>query len=104
MDVKIKIYKTTIFENRVLRRIFGSKKDEATEIWRNLHSEEDHIFISLQIRMVNSRRLRWPAHIELTAWLLLLAVFTNMSAPCFCGNFSDILATRVLRSTHCRRL
>jgi hypothetical protein len=32
-----------VFENRVLRRIFGAKRDEVTEDWRKLHSEELHI-------------------------------------------------------------
>jgi hypothetical protein len=49
MDVKrlhIKGRASTLFENRVLRRTFGPKRDEDTEEWRKLHNEELHIFYS----------------------------------------------------------
>jgi hypothetical protein len=39
-------YRLRVFENRVLRRIFGSKRDEVTGGWRKLHSEELHDFYS----------------------------------------------------------
>jgi hypothetical protein len=39
-------HRLRVFENRVLRRIFGSKRDEATEEWRELHSGELHNFYS----------------------------------------------------------
>jgi hypothetical protein len=39
----VDIHRLTVFENRVLRRIFGPKKDEVTEEWRKLHNEEPHI-------------------------------------------------------------
>jgi hypothetical protein len=47
-----------VFENRVLRRIFGPKRDEVTGGWRKLHSEELHNLYSSQsiIRMIKSRR------------------------------------------------
>jgi hypothetical protein len=50
-----------VFENRVLRRIFGPKRDEVTGEWRKLHSEELHNLNSSQdiIRKVKSRRMRW---------------------------------------------
>jgi hypothetical protein len=53
-----------VFENRVLRRIFGSKRDEVTGEWRNLHSEELHILCSSAniIRQIKSRRMRWSGH------------------------------------------
>jgi hypothetical protein len=87
-NIKIKIYKTIIlpvvlygretcslifreehrlrvFENRMLRRIFGSKRDEVMGGWRKLHSEElPYLYSSTNIiRMIKSRRLRWSGHI-----------------------------------------
>jgi hypothetical protein len=49
-----------VFENRVLRRIFGSKRDEITGEWRKLHNEElNNLYSSLTIvRVIKSRRLR----------------------------------------------
>jgi hypothetical protein len=54
-----------VFENRVLRRIFGPKRDEVTEEWRKLHSEELHNLYSSPdfIRQVKSRRMRWAGHV-----------------------------------------
>jgi hypothetical protein len=54
-----------IFENRVLRRIFGPKRDEDRS-WRKLHNNELHrLFSSLNIvRVINSRRMRWAGHVE----------------------------------------
>jgi hypothetical protein len=50
-----------VFENRVLRRIFGPTRDEVTEDWRKLHNEELHNLYSSPntIRMFKSRRMRW---------------------------------------------
>jgi hypothetical protein len=87
-NVKVKIYKTIIlpvvlygcetwsltlreehrlrvFENRVLRRIFGPKRDEVTGEWRKLHIEELHSLYSSPdiIRQVQSRRMRWAGHV-----------------------------------------
>jgi hypothetical protein len=87
-NVKVKIYKTRIlpvvlygyetwslplreehrlrvFENRVLRRIFGPKRDEVTGEWRKLHSEELYSLYSSPdiIRQVKSRRMRWTGHV-----------------------------------------
>jgi hypothetical protein len=52
-------------ENRVLRRIFGSKRDEVTEEWRRLHNKElNALYSSLNvIRVIKSRRLRWAGHV-----------------------------------------
>jgi hypothetical protein len=86
--VKIKIYKTIIlpvvlygcetlsltlrkehrlrvFENRVLRRIFGPKRDEVTCGWRKLHNEELHGLYSSPsiIRVIKARRMRWAGHV-----------------------------------------
>jgi hypothetical protein len=83
-NIKIRIYKTVIlpvvlygyetwsltlreehrlrvFENRVLRRIFGPKRNEVTGRWRKLHSEEFHnLYCSPSIiRLIKSRRMRW---------------------------------------------
>jgi hypothetical protein len=54
-------HRLRVFENRVLRRIFGSKSDEVTGEWRKLHSEELHNFYSSPdiIRQVKSSRMRW---------------------------------------------
>jgi hypothetical protein len=87
-NVKVKIYKTIIlpvvlygcetwsltlreehrlmvFETRVLRRIFGRKRDEVTGEWKKLHSEKLHILYSspIIIRQIKSRRLRWAGHV-----------------------------------------
>jgi hypothetical protein len=53
-----------VFENRVLRRIFGPKRDEVIGQWRKLHSGELHILYSSPdiIRWIKSRRMRW-AHV-----------------------------------------
>jgi hypothetical protein len=55
----------TVFENRVLRRIFGPKRDEVMEGWRKLHNEELHNLYSSPsiIRMIKSRRMRWAWHL-----------------------------------------
>jgi hypothetical protein len=49
-----------VFENRVLRRIFGPKRDEATGKWRRLHNEElNDLYSSANIiRVIKSRRMR----------------------------------------------
>jgi len=54
-----------VFENRVLRRIFGPKGDELTGEWRKLHNEElNDLYSSPNIILViKSRRLRWAGHI-----------------------------------------
>jgi hypothetical protein len=54
-----------LFENRVLRRIFGPKKSEVTGGWRKLHNEELHdLYPPLSIiRMIKSRRMRWAGHV-----------------------------------------
>jgi hypothetical protein len=55
-----------VFENRVLRRIFGPRKDEVMGEWRKLHKEElCYLYSSPSIiRMKNLRRMRWVEHAE----------------------------------------
>jgi hypothetical protein len=87
-NVKVKIYKTIIlpvvlygcetwslrlreenrlrvFVNRVLRRIFGPKRDEVTGEWRKLHNQELRILYSSPniIRQIKSMRMRWARHV-----------------------------------------
>jgi hypothetical protein len=54
-----------VFENRVLRRIFGPKRDEVTGEWRKVHNEELHDVYSSPstIRIIKSRRMRWAVHV-----------------------------------------
>jgi hypothetical protein len=54
-----------VFENRVLRRIFGPKRDEVIGRWLKLHNEELHnLYCSPSIiRMIKSRRMRWVGHV-----------------------------------------
>ena len=53
-----------VFENRVLRRVFGPKRDETGE-WRKLHNEELNDLYSLPniVRVVKSRRIGWAGHV-----------------------------------------
>jgi hypothetical protein len=51
-----------VFENRVLRRIFGPKRDEVTGGWRKLHNEELHNLYPSP-RMIKSRRMSWAGHV-----------------------------------------
>ena len=57
-----------VCENRVLRRIFGSKRDEVTGKWKKLHNEELNDLHSSSdiIRVINSRRMRWAEHVAHT--------------------------------------
>jgi hypothetical protein len=54
-----------VFENRVLRRIFGPKRDEVTGEWRKLQDEELHNLYSSSnnIRQMKSSRMRWVGHV-----------------------------------------
>jgi hypothetical protein len=89
-DVKSKIYRTIILplvvngcetwlltlkegcrlrvsDNRVLRRIFGPKRDEVTEEWRRLHYEELYALCSLRnIPVIESRRMEWAGNVART--------------------------------------
>jgi len=54
-----------VFENRVLTRIFGPKRDEVTGEWRKLHNEELNNLCSSPniVRVIKSRRMRWVGHV-----------------------------------------
>jgi hypothetical protein len=54
-----------VFENGVLRRIFGLQRDEVTGEWRRLHNKELYALYSSPniIRVMKSRRLRWAGHV-----------------------------------------
>jgi hypothetical protein len=54
-----------VFENRVLRGVFGPKRDELTGEWRKLHNEELNDLYSLPniVWVVKSRRMRWAGHV-----------------------------------------
>jgi hypothetical protein len=58
-------HRLRVSENRVLRRIFGPKRDEMTGDWRKLYKEELHNLYSSPniIRMFKSRRMRWTGHV-----------------------------------------
>jgi hypothetical protein len=58
-------HRQRVFENRVLRGIFGPKRDEVTGEWRKLYSGELHNLYSSPdiIRQIKSRRMRWAGHV-----------------------------------------
>jgi hypothetical protein len=58
-------HRLRVFESRVLRRIFGLKRDEVTGGWRKLHYEELHKMDCSPsiIRMIKPRRMRWAGHV-----------------------------------------
>jgi hypothetical protein len=58
-------HRLRVFENRVLRRIFGPNRDEVTGDWRKLHNEELYNLYSSPsiIRMIKSRQIRWTLHV-----------------------------------------
>jgi hypothetical protein len=59
------VHRLNVFENRILRRIFGLKKDEVMRGWRKPHNEELHNLYSSPsiIRIINSRWMRWAGHV-----------------------------------------
>jgi hypothetical protein len=59
-------HRLRVFENKVLRRIFGPIRDEVRGGWRKLHNEELHNLCSSPsiIRMIKCRRMRWAGHVE----------------------------------------
>jgi hypothetical protein len=59
------LHKLRVFENRVLRRIFGPKRDGVTGGWRKLHNEELLNLYSSPciIRIIKPRRMRWAGHV-----------------------------------------
>jgi hypothetical protein len=59
-------HRLRVIENRVLRRIFGPKRDEVKGEWRRLHNEELNDLYSSPntIRVIKSRRMRWAGHVS----------------------------------------
>jgi hypothetical protein len=57
-------HRLRVFENRVLRRIFGPKRDKVTGEWRKLHNKElrDLYSSPSKIRIIKSRMMRWAGH------------------------------------------
>jgi hypothetical protein len=60
-------HRLRVFENRVLRRICGPKRDEVTGGWRKLHNEELHGLYSSPsiVWVIKARRMRWAGHVAL---------------------------------------
>jgi hypothetical protein len=56
-----------VFENRVLRRVFGLKRNQVTGDWRKFHNEELHNLYSSpkSVRVIKTRRIRWTGHVAL---------------------------------------
>jgi hypothetical protein len=54
-----------VFDNKVLRRVFGPKRDKMIGGWKKLHNEKLHNLYSSpsMIRMIKSRRMRWAGHV-----------------------------------------
>jgi hypothetical protein len=54
-----------VFENRMLRRIFGPKRNEVTGGWKKLHNEELHGLYSSPsiVRVIKARRMSWAGHV-----------------------------------------
>jgi hypothetical protein len=63
--VTVSVFKLRVFENRVLRRILGPKRDKVTGEWRRLHNGElNDLYSSPNIvRVIKSRRMRWAGHV-----------------------------------------
>jgi hypothetical protein len=63
--IKFCPHRLRVFENRVLRRIFGPKRDEVTGGWRKLHIEELHSLYSSPsiVRVIRARWMRWAGHV-----------------------------------------
>jgi hypothetical protein len=55
----------SVFENRVLKNVFGPKRDEVTGEWRELHNDDlNYLCCSLNVfRVIKSRRMNWAGHV-----------------------------------------
>ena len=93
--------KLRLFENMVLRRIFGPRRDEVTEEWRRLHNEElNDLYSSPNIvRVIKSRRMRWAGHVarmgEETGCTWSVQKVSDL-------NFSRINKSSTVSVHHCR--
>ena len=57
-------HRLSVFENRMLRRIFGPKRDGVTAEWRKLHNEElNDLYCSQNTQGIKSKRMRWADHV-----------------------------------------
>jgi hypothetical protein len=87
-------HRLRVFENRVLRRIFGPKRDEVKGGRRKLYNEELHNVYSSPsiIRMIRSRRMRWIGYVArmgrsayiwvlINLWLFLFSIFLFAAQP-----------------------
>jgi len=72
-----------MFENMVLRKIFGPRRDEVTGEWRRLHNDElNGLYSSPNIvRVIKSRRMRWAGHVALHFLAQCQAVIPSLSVP-----------------------
>jgi hypothetical protein len=53
-----------VFQNRVLRGVFGVKRDEVTEEWRKLHTEElNDLYSPIIVRVIKPRKMRWAGYV-----------------------------------------
>jgi hypothetical protein len=93
-------HKLRVFENKVLRRIFGPKRDEVTGGWRKLHSEELHDLYSSPsiIRIRKTMRMRWAGHVarmmeERTTYRILVRTPQGGKRPLGKSVYTEWLAT-----------
>jgi hypothetical protein len=77
-----------VFEKRVLRRIFGPKREEDGS-WRKLHNDELHNLYSSPniVRVIKSRRMRWAGHV---AGAGKVEVFTGLGGPKVRDHWEDL--------------
>ncbi|KAJ4442449.1 hypothetical protein ANN_04035 [Periplaneta americana] len=90
-------YRLRVFENKVLRKIFGAKRDEVTGEWRKLHNAELHALYSSPdiIRNIKSRRLRWAGHVarmgeSRNAYRVTAPRFTQPPIKLSTGSFLEV--------------
>jgi hypothetical protein len=92
------VHRLALFENRVLRRIFGPIRDEVTGGWAKLHNEELRDLYSSpnRIRMVKSGMMRWAGYVDRTgerrkAYRLLDIIEMDVRVIGWCGmNWIDV--------------
>jgi hypothetical protein len=69
-------HRPKVFENRILRRIFGPKRDEVKMEWRKLHNEKLNGLYSSPsfVRVIKLRRMRWAGHVAHMRERLILGI------------------------------